>query len=222
MQRVPEPELMDDPQQALAYARADFSEPHERFVELYRTHCGAPGATTVLDLGCGPGDICRRFARAFPDCRIHAVDASAPMLELGRDDTGAAHLDRQVTFIHGYLPDASLPAAPYDVIISNSLLHHLADPHTLWRSLRRFGRPGTRIFIMDLLRPESERRAEQLVETYAGNEPEVLKRDFHNSLRAAYTTEEVRGQLQAENLGELEVAAVSDRHLIVHGVSGIA
>lgn len=220
MQRVPEPELMDDPQQALAYARADFSEPHDHFVELFRQYCGDPGDATVLDLGCGPGDICRRFARAFPDCHIHALDASAAMLELGRSDSQAAQLHRRITFIQGYLPDATLPDAPYDVIISNSLLHHLKNPQSLWQSLIRFGHAGTRILVMDLTRPHSMRRVDELVATYAAGEPQVLQRDFHHSLCAAYTPEEVRSQLQGEGLGDLNVATVSDRHLVVWGVSG--
>jgi len=219
MQRVPEPELMDDPQQALAYARADFSEPHERFVELFRQHCGDPGQTTVLDLGCGPGDICRRFARAFPECRIHALDASPAMLDLGRSDSRAAQLDGRIEFIQGYLPDAGLAAAPYDVIISNSLLHHLKNPQVLWQSLLRYGHAATRVLIMDLMRPGALREVDSLVETYAGNEPEILRRDFHNSLCAAYTPDEVSAQLREQGLG-LNVTTISDRHLIVWGVSG--
>ena len=56
MQRAPEVEVMADPQQALAYARADFSEPHNRFVELFRERIGATAGASVLDLGCGFGD----------------------------------------------------------------------------------------------------------------------------------------------------------------------
>lgn len=220
MRRVPEPELMDDPRQALAYARADFSEPHEHYVELFRQYCGDPGSATLLDLGCGPGDICRRIARAFPDCHIHAVDASAPMLELGRNDTQAACLQERIDFIEARLPDATLPAAPYAVIISNSLLHHLDDPHTLWRCLQRFGHSGSRVFIMDLMRPTSRGRAAELVKKYAGDEPEVLRRDFYNSLCAAYTPEEVASQVRSQGLDWLKVASVSDRHMIVRGVSG--
>jgi len=220
MQRVPEPELMDDPQQALAYARADFSEPHDHFVELFRQHWGNPGNITVLDLGCGPGDICRRFARAFPECRIHGLDASPAMLELGRSDSRAAQLEARIEFIQGYLPDAALAAAPYDVIISNSLLHHLENPQVLWQSLLRYGHAETRVLIMDLMRPGSLHEVESLVETYAGNEPEVLRRDFHNSLCAAYTPDEVSAQLSAQGLELLNVATVSNRHLIVWGTSG--
>ena len=217
MQRVPEVEVMADPQQALAYARADFSEPHNRFVELFRERIGATAGASVLDLGCGPGDICRRFARAFPDCRIHGVDASSPMLELARSDTRAAQLHSRIDFFKAYLPDAQLPRQDYDVILSNSLLHHLREPGTLWDSIVRFGRPGTQVFIMDLLRPESAQRALELVDLYAVGEPEVLRRDFRNSLCAAYEPAEVADQLASRGLAGLTLEPVSDRHFIVWG-----
>lgn len=218
MQRIPEAELMDDPAQALAYARADFSEPHNHFVELFAQRCVMPAGAAVLDLGCGPGDICRRFARAFPDCRIHAVDASPAMLELGRNDTRAARLHDRIAFIQAYLPDAELPRAAYDVILSNSLLHHLPAADTLWNSIRRFGKPGTFVFVMDLLRPDSTARAAQLVELYADGEPEILRQDFFNSLCAAYRLDEITAQLQAHGLFDrLKPEAVSDRHFIVAG-----
>ena len=76
MQRRPEPELMDDEAQALAYARADFAEPHDRFVALLRERVGAP-AGRALDLGCGPGDVTFRVARAFPAVRKKTVRLSS-------------------------------------------------------------------------------------------------------------------------------------------------
>ena len=56
-----------------------------------------------------------------------------------------------------------------------------------------------------------------LVETYAIDAPEVLRRDFRNSLFAAYTIPEVQDQLSKAGLGGLTVNAVSDRHLAVQG-----
>ena len=55
------------------------------------------------------------------------------------------------------------------------------------------------------------------MEQYSAGEPEVLKRDFHNSLLAAFNPAEVRAQLQAADLHELEVTIISDRHLLVSG-----
>ncbi len=220
MQRIAEPELMDDPAQALAYARADFSEPHQHFVELFIERFSADVSGTVLDLGCGPGDICRRFARALPGCRVHGVDGARAMLDLARADTARQRLSDRIEFILGYLPGAQLPLDHYDLIISNSLLHHLHDPAALWQSVTKFARPGASVFIMDLMRPDSRETAAQLVTEYASDEPELLQRDFFNSLLAAYRPTEIQRQLEQCRLGGLRTETVSDRHLIVFGRLG--
>src|SRR2546425_13296941 len=83
MERVLEPELMDDPAQALAYSRADFVEENQGFVDRFAEFYPEFKAGHVLDLGCGPGDIPIRLARTLPECRITGVDGSPPMIALG-------------------------------------------------------------------------------------------------------------------------------------------
>ncbi|MEJ2397405.1 MAG: SAM-dependent methyltransferase, partial [Gammaproteobacteria bacterium] len=100
---------------------------------------------------------------------------------------------------------------------SNSLLHHLHEPMVLWRSLKQYANPGAAIFIMDLLRPASSDDAQKLVTEYAGDEPEILRKDFLASLYAAFSLEEVRQQLADMQLSHLQVTDVSDRHLIIYG-----
>ena len=73
---------------------------------------------------------------------------------------------------------------------------------------------------MDLMRPASRAAASQLVEEYARDEPELLQRDFFNSLLAAYRPREVRLQLEHSGLAELQVEIVSDRHFVVFGHLG--
>jgi SAM-dependent methyltransferase len=218
MDRIPEPELMNDPAQALAYARADFEQPHNQFIEQFRA-CFPDWSGTgyVLDLGCGPGDICRRFARAFPRTHIHGIDAAPAMLAVGRDDLRAAQLTDRVELLEGYLPDATLPRDDYDAVISNSLLHHLHDPQVLWQSIVRRAAPGAPIFVMDLRRPATRENAAALVEIYAADEPDILRTDFHNSLLAAYRYEELHAQLTNMGIDWLHIEAIGDRHLLVHG-----
>jgi SAM-dependent methyltransferase len=218
VQRVLEPELMLDPAQAQAYASADFEEPHSRFVTLLLARFPEiPPQGVALDLGCGPGDIVLRFLRACHDWYVDAIDGSPAMLALARQAAAAAGLASRVCFIEAVLPRAVLPSASYDLIFSNSLLHHLHHPEMFWETVVPWSRDGTRLFVMDLMRPHSDEDAAALVERYAAAEPAVLKRDFYNSLRAAFSLDEIRAQLEHASLPHLAVEPVSDRHLIIWG-----
>ncbi|MCY3776431.1 MAG: class I SAM-dependent methyltransferase [Candidatus Aminicenantes bacterium] len=218
MKRVPEPELMEGREQARAYAHADFEEPHSRFLRLLQdTSPIREVGPWVVDLGCGSADISIRVAKAYPDCRVHGVDASRAMLDYGRQAIREAGLEDRVQLHSGYLPGVTLPRSNYDTIVSNSLLHHLPDPMILWREIHRLSRPGSGIFVMDLLRPDSRRQARELVRDYCGDEPEILQRDFYHSLLAAYRPDEIFDQLREADLEHLEVRIVSDRHMVVAG-----
>ncbi|QIK37762.1 class I SAM-dependent methyltransferase [Caldichromatium japonicum] len=220
MKRRPEPEeLMEGEDQARAYAEADFTESNTLFIRLLQqlvsdTH----RPLAALDLGCGPADIVIRFLRAYPNARCAALDGSKAMLKLAAQALSAhPELVERAQLIQDCIPSERLPRAHYDLVLSNSLLHHLPDPQVLWETVRSAAKPGAPVLIMDLMRSASPGWVETLVETYAGSEPEVLKRDFRNSLYAAFEPAEVSAQLQTAGLECLEVAVVSDRHLAVMG-----
>ena len=133
---------------------------------------------------------------------------------------GGTGVDARVDFRLSYLPDDSLPAGAWDAVISNSLLHHLPNPRVLWDSVRQLGKKGAAVQVMDLMRPESEAAAQELVDRYAADAPTILREDFYNSLLAAYTTVEVSDQLLRAGLDRLKIETASDRHWIVSGRLG--
>lgn len=218
VERVPEPELMVDREQARAYAAGDFEEPHSHCVALLLDRLSElPPQGFAVDLGCGPADITLRLARALPGWRMLGVDGSQAMLECGRDALARSGLAARVSLHEALLPAAALPGAPFDLVVSNSLLHHLADPSVLWSTARSVSRTGALIFVMDLMRPESSARVDELVECYAENEPRALRHDFEASLYAAYSVAEVREQLAVLGMSAVKVESVSDRHWIAWG-----
>jgi ubiquinone/menaquinone biosynthesis C-methylase UbiE len=218
MQRIAEPELMTNDEQARAYAEADFEEPHSTFIHLFQKYFPDKSITGyVLDLGCGPADITRRFAQTFEQCLLDGIDGSERMLNYGKIALEKYGLIDRIRLLQGYLPNVELPLAHYDAIISNSLLHHLADPFVLWNTIKHLAKPTAPIFIMDLMRPESRIQAEIMVKQHAKNEPEILQQDFYYSLLAAYRIDEVEAQLKVAGLQQLKVCEISDRHFIVTG-----
>ena len=212
MQRLPEPELMLDEEQVRAYAKADFDEPHSHFMDLFCSRFeDLPESGLALDLGCGPGDISRRFAMQFPGWRVDGIDGSATMIAAAREMTPD---ELPIRYRAVLLP---APATHrYDMIFTNSLLHHLADPAVLWATIRDWSNPGCKVFVMDLLRPGDRATAEAFVEQYAAGEPAVLQEDFLNSLLAAYEETEITGQCREAGLS-LCVEVISDRHVIAWG-----
>lgn len=218
MKRTPEPELMDNAAQAKAYTDADFSESNELFVRLFRDCLGEETPSgRVLDLGCGPADIPVRLAASYPELTIDAIDGSESMLRCAREAVARAGSGGRINLTRRRLPDERLEMASYGAVISNSLLHHLADPLDLWKTAIRCGGLNAAVVVMDLARPDDETAVDRLVETYAADAPEILREDFRASLRAAYTPDEVAGQLESAGLGYLAPAPVSDRHWAVTG-----
>ncbi len=217
MNRVLEQELMDDPAQAEAYARADFAEVNQGFVDRFREYFPDFCKGRVLDLGCGPADIPIRFVRLYPACHVVGVDASTPMIQLGEQAVRQAGLADRITFkCERY--DAVAGANIAEAVISNSLLHHLPNPLQFWHKLRQFVKPGSPVLVMDLLRPDSPEEAQAIVDRYAAGESEVLRRDFYNSLLASFTEDEVTSQLARMNLTRLIIDVPDDRHWVVGGV----
>jgi SAM-dependent methyltransferase len=218
--RIVEPELMDEASQAQAYAEADFAAPHESWVDQFVASWPAqkgPLKGIALDIGCGPADVVVRLAHRCPALVIDGIDGAFTMLRLGQARVRAHGLHNRVRLYHAVLPGAALPRWSYDVILSNSILHHLHDPQVLWRTIRKAAAKQAHVFVMDLLRPATLAAAADLVDRYAHGEPEVLRRDFHASLCAAFSVEEVKEQLVFAGLAGLQVRQVSDRHLIVTG-----
>ena len=214
-ERVPEPEVMDDDAEARAYEEGDFRRVNASFVRrLVRSLPSVRGR--VLDLGTGPGDIPLRFVEKVPGWTVTAVDLSDAMLDLGRAEAKRRGANR-IEFVRADAKGLAL-VEPFDLVVSNSLLHHLGDPIPFWREVGRLCRPGGAIVVMDLRRPATKDQAKRLVERHAKGASPLLTQLFHQSLLAAFTPREVRGQLEAAGLAGLRVRATTDRHMVVDGV----
>ena len=226
MDRILEPEIMNDGDADAAYARADFSDSNQAFADRLavefdgaRASGRERGAPRVVDLGCGPADVTIRIARKLHRARVVGVDGAEEMLRLASEAVRAAALTERITLHLGRVPGLDLPEHGFDAVVSKDMLHHIPDPHVLWTECLRLGKPGAVLLVMDLIRPSSPAEAREIVERVASREHPLLKEDFYHSLCAAFTPEEVGAQLAAAGLA-LGVERAGDRHWVVRGVLG--
>jgi SAM-dependent methyltransferase len=220
MERICEPELMDDAEQARAYAEADFAAGDRALLKRTEDLFGPQLGPRIIDLGCGPGNISFLLAERHPTARVLGLDGALAMLAIA-DARLQATPERWpgLSFQHLLLtPGGALPQeGSWTAVISNSLLHHLHDPLVLWQAVRRLAAPGAAICIKDLRRPSNSAALEELVQRHAAGAPSVLRRDYAQSLRAAFRRVEVEAQLQQAGIEGLAVRELDDRYLEVWG-----
>ncbi|MEM7478270.1 MAG: methyltransferase domain-containing protein [Planctomycetota bacterium] len=210
IERVLEPELMDDPIEAEAYDDMDHDEVNQIFIDdlLALGPCGRD----VLDLGTGNALIPTLLCERVKECRVLASDAAVSMLEVARYNIALAGFEERIELHHGDSKALLFDDSQFDAVISNSLIHHVPDPSTVVREVARLIRPGGRIFFRDLMRPESLERVEELVGLYAGGESDECQQLFRQSLRAALTVDEMQKLVVDAGFDAEAVAATSDRH----------
>ncbi len=222
MQRIPEPELMDEVGQVLAYAQADFTASDAAMVERLAQLCGEDPGTALVDLGCGPGNISLLLADRWPAAKVLGLDGAPRMLAVARERLAGASPDlaARLRFKQALLPLAAAGEleARFSAVLSNSLLHHLHDPAALWQTVAQLGAPGAFVYVQDLRRPDNGEAVEGLVAAEMASAPEVLRRDYRASLHAAFTVVEVEQQLEQAGLAaQLQVAPRQERYLEVWG-----
>jgi 2-polyprenyl-3-methyl-5-hydroxy-6-metoxy-1,4-benzoquinol methylase len=211
--RVLEPEVMDTEEDATEYDAIHNDEVNGIFAA--RTIELAPQVGVVLDMGAGPGDIAIMLAERAAGLSIQAIDLAEHMLVLARRKIAAAGVAERVTVSRRDVKDTGFPSASFDMIVSNSLVHHIPEPRDFFREVVRLARPNAGIFIKDLLRPRTQIELDRMVEMYAGDCNEYQRLLFHNSLHAALRVEEVEQLCRDAGLVGVAVSQVSDHHWAV-------
>ena len=149
---------------------------------------------------------------------VIGVDGAAAMLHLARARAATMHHPpRLMECSLQHLVESDLVNTA-DLIVSNSLLHHLHQPDLLWSLTSGLAVHGCRVLHRDLRRPFSVSELDRLQRTYLPEAPAVLIQDFRASLAAAFEPDEVTSQLKRAGLNGLRVETEDDRYLVVSGL----
>lgn len=201
---------MDTWLEATAYDAMDFLEVNTLFateaIEL------DPNAVKILDAGTGTARIPILMCQKRSQYLITAVDLAQSMLIIGRSNVESAQLTQRIRLERVDTKRMPYPDLEYDMIISNSLVHHLPDPLSFFQEVKRLIKPGGAILIRDLIRPETNEQIEDLLSQFAHNYDSRQQELFRDSLKAALTIAEVQTLLDRVNIPNVTVDRSSALH----------
>lgn len=220
LKRILEPEVMDSVQEAQEYNAMDHGEVNRLFVaDLLEFARGNLDSTDdgfrlgdVLDLGTGTALIPVELCKQHPDCRVMAVDMAVSMLDLAIYNVEGAGLADRIKLNQADAKRLGFRDQMFDVVISNSIIHHIPEPLECLREMQRVTRVGGILFVRDLMRPQNGEMLAQLVQTYTGEETEYSQKLFADSLHAALSLGEIREMVRQLGFDPNSVNATSDRH----------
>ncbi|KAA5540511.1 class I SAM-dependent methyltransferase [Roseiconus nitratireducens] len=212
--RTLETEVMDSEQEVQEYMEMDHLEVNTAFVDdLVR---GGKVGPRVLDLGCGTAQIPILLCQRLSDVEVMGVDMSIEMLEAAKIEIELGGATGRIQLEHADCKQLTeFQSGSADSVISNTLLHHLAEPVDALRQAVRLMNDQGRLFIRDLVRPETAEDVERLVNLHAGQESEYAQQLLRQSLHAALTLQEMRQAAQSVGIPADAVAMTSDRHCTI-------
>ncbi len=155
---------------------------------------------TAVDLGTGPGSLAMELADRFPQTLIIGLDISLPMALLARERARAAgvqHVAFVVADVH------HLPFQPQSVgmIVSHGSMHHWHGLDIALGEIKQVLAERGFVYLSDLRRDAQD----EVVQHIASLLNEKQARAFLNSVRAAYTIEELSSLTEGVGLRRVHV-----------------
>ena len=96
--------------------------------------------TSLLEVGCGVGPFCFRYAKAFPETRITAMDVSEQTIGFLENQFGKSH--DNLSFVHGDFCQNLPKLGKFDCIYSSDVFEHVAQPKAFVDNFWRHLNPG--------------------------------------------------------------------------------
>ncbi len=210
MDRILEPEVMDTWQEATAYDGMDFTAVNTAFAQ--DAIALDPDAIKILDAGTGTARIPILMCQRRPQYLITAVDLAQSMLIVGQRNVEEAGLRQRIRLERVDTKRMPYPDLEFDMVVSNSLVHHLPDPLSFFQEVKRLIKPGGALLIRDLIRPEDDAVVNNLVNKIGDNYDTHQQQLFRDSLKAALTLAEVQAAIDLVGLSGVKLTQSSELH----------
>lgn len=211
LERILEPEVMDSDTEAEEYDAMDFTEVNTDFAQL-ASNILQDEKAQVLDIGTGTARIPLILSNFRPQWQITAIDLAPSMLKLAQKNIQEAQKTKQIKLELTDGKKMPYQDHSFDVVMSNSLVHHLPNPLTFFAEVKRVVKPQGSVLIRDLFRPESLTELDAIVKDANLEYSPHQEKLFRDSLHAALTIAEIKEMVMTTGWQNVEVYQSSSRH----------
>ena len=207
LERVPEPEEMDEVEEVESYNSAAAAR-HldaldntfvEHLLRLLPTRETWNDSYWGLDVGTGPAQIPIKILRQFPGLKIIGLERSPNMLACARQNAECAGMADRLLLLRADGHSLPFPDGVFSMVCCNSVLHHAREPLRLLREIFRVAAPDAAVLLRDLQRPARPLLRWHLWR-HGRHYQGLMRRLFEDSGRAAYTLEELEDFIQKAGL----------------------
>jgi trans-aconitate methyltransferase len=176
----------------------------QEYVQTYLLLIGIKQGT-VVDLGSGTCNFVIALAQNFPKLNFVCYENSPAMITIAKDNITLAGLNSRIQLIQDDIFNAT---GKYDVVLANRLLHHIDETIEFWKLINSL---SENVLVIDINRPPTH-----IIDHIQENDKyqdDVYKEDLISSLQAAYSLEEVTGQIKEYNF---TITTDNQYNLFVH------
>ncbi len=160
-------------------------------------HLAKARTGVAVDLGCGPGSLVSELTLRFPQLLVIGLDISFPMAKLAQERNNVENVAFVVADVH-HLP---FQTQSVQMIVSHGAMHHWRELARALAEVKQVLADKGFVYVSDLKRDTPD----ALVQEIAALLNENQARAFLNSIKAAYTVEELSALAAAAGLGNLQV-----------------
>ena len=102
--------------------------------------------SSILEAGCGTGNVAIAIAQLFPGTRVVGIDVTEEALRIAKESAAKLGL-KNIEFRYSNLLEYDTDLGVFDFVHCQGVVHHLSDPRKGLENLKKYLKPGKHAYI---------------------------------------------------------------------------
>ena len=207
-ERSPNMEGIDSPEVAQAFNRMTKIPPFKLlYMKIVSQIKKLDPHGTLIDVGCGAGNVIIKIAKKIPELTLNAVDIAPEILEFAKKRAIENSVEDKINFKIGSVVELPFPDHSIDFLVSTLSLHHWEDPKIAFKEILRVLKEEGTFLIFDFRRDSRKIYHGFLAFVTKIIAPKALKkvREPSGSIQSSYALNEIRHLLTEVGASDVNI-----------------